>query len=269
VTDNSSLTVANLGGLKVRKAAESKKNPTALIYGEGGTGKTTLAATAADVPDLCPVLHLNIENGADSIASRSNIEVVDIDTIRELQSVFAELYNKSGAGYNTVIADNLTEAQAQGMDDILKTGKGMDFVDFEGASFSNGAWNQSSQQMRKLMRYFRDLPVYTIFVAWEKDYAKDNEPANIGPHFTKTFGGEAPGLVNDVYRLSLKGGERVLQTAKTDRVSAKDRSGLLPPIIRNPTMNVLNDYWTGKLVKPTAEELEAAKKSSVLTNKKR
>lgn len=265
MTDNQSLTVSNLGGLKVRKAADTKKNPTTLIYGAGGTGKTTLAASAADVPELCPVLHLNIENGADSIASRDNIEVVDIDNIRELQNVFAELYQKSGAGYRTIIPDNLTEAQAHGLDDILKTGKGMNFVDFEGASYANGAWNQSSQQMRKLMRYFRDLPVYTIFIAWEKNYADDNSPADIGPAFTKTFGAEAPGLVNDVYRLTVKGGERVLQTGRSDRVAAKDRTQTLPTIIKNPTMSVLHDFWTGK----TAKTEPAAPAKSVLQTKKR
>lgn len=269
MSDSNSLTVANLGGLKVRKASESKNNPTALVYGEGGTGKTTFVATAADVPELCPVLHLNVENGADSISSRKNIDVVDIDTIRELQQVYSDLQARQGAGYRTVIVDNLTESQAQGMDDILNTKVAKaDFVDFDGATFANGAWNRSSEQMRKLVRYFRDLPVYTIFVAWERDYAENGGPSDIGPHFTKSFGKEAPGLVNDVYRLSVQGGIRVLQTQRTDRLSAKDRSGLLPPIIKNPTMTVLHDYWTGKLVKPTPEQVEAAKKS-VLTAKKR
>jgi hypothetical protein len=268
MSDSNSLTIANLGGLKVRKAAESKNNPTALVYGEGGTGKTTFVSSAADVPELCPVLHLNVENGADSISSRTNIDVVDIDTIRELQQVYSDLQAKQGAGYRTVIVDNLTESQAQGMDDILKTEAAKaDFVDFTGATFANGAWNRSSEQMRKLVRYFRDLPVYTIFVAWERDYAENGGPPDIGPHFTKSFGKEAPGLVNDVYRLTVQGGIRVLQTQRTDRVSAKDRSGLLPPIIKNPTMTTLNDYWTGKLVKPSAEQ-EATKKSPLVTKKR-
>lgn len=268
MTTNQSLTPSNLGGLKVRKASESKNNPTMLIYGQAGTGKTTLAASAADVEELCPVLHLNVENGADSIASRTNIDIVDIDTIKELQAVFSELYNKQGAGYRTVIIDNLTEVQSQGMDDLLKSGSRYNFVDFDSATFANGVWNRSSEQMRKLVRYFRDLPIYTIFTAWEKDHANDG-PAEIGPHFTKTFAQEVPGLANDIYRLSIKGGERVLQTNRSDRVAAKDRTRTLPPIIKNPTMSILHDYWTGKTVKEDESKSSSSPAKSVLTSKKR
>ncbi len=268
MSQNQSLRPGSLGGLKVRKASDSQNNPTALIYGEGGTGKTTLAASIADVERFCPVLHLNIENGADSIASRDNIDVVDIDTINELQAVFSELHAKSCLDYRTIIVDNLTEAQAQGFEHILKTEKSRDFVGFDGASWANGAFNRSSEQMRKLVRYFRDLPVYTIFVAWEKDYSDSGAP-DIGPHFTKTFGKEAPGLVNDVYRLSVKNGERILQTGRTDRASAKDRTGLLPTVIKNPTMSILDDYWTGKLTKEAPTENTSPSGKQILANKMR
>lgn len=258
-----SLRPGQLGGLKVRKASESQANPTLLIYGEGGSGKTTLAASACEVPELCPVLHLNIENGADSIRSNQDIEVVDIDSVTELQNVYNDLRNHDGAGYKTVIVDNLTEAQSQGLDHILKSPKIInDFVEFEGASWSNGAYSRSSEQMRKLMRYFRDLPLYTIFIAWERDYSDNNIP-KWGPNFTKTFGQEAPGLVNDVYHLTVKGDRRVLQTNLSDKVSAKDRTGTLPNPLIDPTMKKIHDYWTGKLDK-NAEPEPAATQTSKL-----
>lgn len=242
------LKAGQLGGLKLRKAGETQSNPTLLIYGEGGTGKTTLAASATEVPELCPVLHLNIENGADSIKANGDITIVDIDSIKELQDVYNELHHTRGAGFRTCVVDNLTEAQSQGLDHILKIGRNdFDFVDFDGASFSNGAWNRSSEQMRKLMRYFRDLPMFTTFIAWERDYSETSKP-DYGPHFTKTFGKEAPGLVNDCYRLRVEGGKRILQTNRTDRVAAKDRTRTLPAQIVEPTMKKVHDYWTGKLV---------------------
>jgi hypothetical protein len=201
-----------------------------------------------------------VENGAQSLEERwgnhPELDVIDIDNILELQNVYRDLYNGKGLGYKTVIIDNLTEGQSQGLDYIISgTKRSGDFVDFEGATFANGAWNRSSEQMRKIVRYFRDLPMVVIFTAWRKDYSGPNDNfQKWGPSFTKTFGGEAPGMVNDVYHYYLKGDDRILQTSGTDRAIAKDRTNKLPQIIKNPTMSIINDYWTGVLEKPVKSE---------------
>lgn len=265
-----SLSKGKLGGLKVRKAGDDSQYGSTIIYGDGGIGKTTLAASAIEVPEMCPVLHLNIENGAQSVKEiYPELEVVDIDTITDLQNVFRELHSKSGAGYETCILDNITEGQQQGIDHILETRKDItDFTEFESASFSNGAWSRSSEQMRKLVRYFRGLPMNTIFIAWKKNYSENNVP-DWRPAFTKTFGGEAPGMVNSVYHYYKQGDNRVLQTEISDRAVAKDRTGKLPRLIKDPTYSKLNDYFTGKLVKPTAAEIAAAQASKTKTGVKK
>lgn len=255
---STSLRPGEIGGFKTRKAADDNQRPCLLIYGEGGIGKTTLAASACEVPDLSPVLHLNIENGAQSLeekyGSHPELEIVDVPNIVALQSIYKDLYNGKGLGYETVILDNLTEGQSLGLDYILTGLKTAgDFVEFEGATFANGAWNRSSEQMRKLMRYFRNLPMNVVFIAWKKDYSGPNDTQpKYGPAFTKTFGGEAPGMVNDVYHYYVKGGQRILQTSATERAIAKDRTNKLPQIITNPTMEIIHNYWTGKLVKEEA-----------------
>jgi len=260
---SNSLANGKLGNLKVRKAGDDEQHHSTIIYGDGGIGKTTLAASACEVPAMSPVLHLNIENGAQSIREiYPDIDVVDIDNIMDLQSVYRDLHAHKGAGYKTCIVDNLTEGQQQGIEHILETAKQItDFTEFESASFSNGAWSKSSEQMRKLVRYFRALPMNVIFICWKKNYS-DNAKADWRPAFTKTFGGEAPGMVNSVYHYYMRDGKRVLQTGITDTAVAKDRTGKLPKLIQDPTYSKLNDYWVGNLVKPTEAEIQATKASA-------
>ena len=255
-----------LGGLQTRKASDDRSLPSLCIYGGSGAGKTTLAASSMDVPDMNPVLHLNIENGTQSIKDiYPDLEILDIARFKQLQAVYDELYRgqdfdtQTCAGYRTIILDNLTEGQSKGMEHIFQSEKlaatGINFTEFVMASWENGGWNKSSQQMRKLVRAFKELPCYIILVAWETDIDKSENRHKWTPAFTPKFAGEMPGLVNDVYRLSVdKDGKRVLQTGLSGDVVAKDRTRKLPFKLQEPTMSLIHDYWSGALVKSAEDD---------------
>lgn len=262
------LTPGKLGGLKTRKASDDRSLPSVCIYGGPGTGKTTLAASAFDVPAMNPVLHLNIENGTQSISEiYPDLEIIDIDRFKQLQDVYNELYKgqdfdaQTCAGYRTVILDNVTEGQKKGMEHIFQAEKlaaqGINFTEFAMATFANGGWNQSSEQMRKMIRAFRELPCYVIIVAWETDIEKSESRHLWTPSFTSKVAQEMPGMVNDVYRLTIStdGTSRTLQTNRTRDVVAKDRTRKLPYRLENPTMPLIHQYWSGALVK-SAEDTQ-------------
>jgi hypothetical protein len=260
------LTPGKLGGLKTRKASDDRSLPSLCIYGGSGAGKTTLAASAMEVPDMNPVLHLNIENGTQSIKDiYPDLDIIDIGQFKQLQSVYNELYKgqdfdaQTCAGYRTVILDNLTEGQKKGMEHIFQAEKlaatGINFTEFVMATFANGGWNQSSEQMRKLIRAFRELPCYVILVAWETDIEKSETRHKWTPAFTAKLAGEMPGMVNDVYRLSVdRNGNRVLQTGLSGDVVAKDRTRKLPHKLESPTMPLIHQYWSGTLVKSAEDD---------------
>jgi len=260
------LTPGKLGGLKTRKASDDRSLPSVCIYGGPGTGKTTLAASSVEVPDMQPVLHLNIENGTQSISGiYPDLEIIDIDRFMQLQDVYGALYAaqdfdaQTCAGYRTVILDNLTEGQSKGMEHIFQSEKlaktGINFTEFVMATYQNGGWNQSSQQMRKLIRAFRELPCYIILVAWEVDIDKSENRHKWTPAFTNKLAGEMPGMVNDIYRLYLnRDGTRTLQTGLSPDTVAKDRTRKLPKKLDNPTMPLIHQYWSGALVKSPEDD---------------
>ena len=219
---------------------------------------------------MCPVLSLNIENGTQSVKDiYPDLEVLDIDHFKQLQAVYNDLYKSSDygsqtcAGYKTIILDNLTEGQKKGMEHIFQAEKlaaqGINFTEFAMATFANGGWNQSSEQMRKLIRAFRELPCYVILVAWELDIDKSESRHKWTPAFTNKLAGEAPGLVNDCYRLTVEAdGRRVLQTGLSRDVVAKDRTRKLPFKLENPTMPLIHQYWSGTLVKSAEDTTKPA-----------
>jgi hypothetical protein len=132
---------------------------------------------------------------------------------------------------------------------------GINFTEFTMATFANGGWNQSSEQMRKLIRAFRELPCYIILVAWETDIEKSETRHKWTPAFTAKLAGEMPGMVNDVYRLSVnRDGTRILQTGLSGDVVAKDRTRKLPKMLESPTMPLIHQYWSGTLVKSLEDD---------------
>jgi hypothetical protein len=274
------LTPGNLGKLKTRRAGDDASMPSVCVYGGPGTGKTTLCASAAEVPDMNPIIHLNIENGTQSISEKyPEITVVDIERFSELQEAYDVLArnkdkeDKSCAGYRTIIIDNLTEGQKLGAEhyvDPSGSKKIPNFAEFEMANWQD--YNKISEMMRRLIRAFRELPCYVFFVAWEKDLSKGEKTHLWTPAFSKTFAEEAPGMMNDVYRLSFnKDGTRILTTARSSsggtEIVAKDRTGKLPATVENPNMDLLWQYWTGKLIK-TTEPNNSNNRTSTLVKRK-
>jgi len=252
----------------MHKASEEVQRPCILIFGDSGIGKTTLACSTSEVPEMSPVLYLNLEDGALSIKELyPDITIINIETLRQLQSVFDDLYRKDGAGFKTVIVDNATEEQKIGLEHFFNkasSGPATDFVDFKSGSYQDQSWSWSSEQMRKSVRYFRRLPMNVIFTAWAKDFAKPNDSKpKIRPAFTPQVANEIPGLFQDIYYYYMKGNKRLLQTVTTDTCIAKDRTRKLPPLLEDPTMKEIWEYWNGIQIYTPPAPKEEDKKPSV------
>ena len=253
--DTVQLTPTTMGGLEIKKVEDRTEGLNILLYGESGVGKTILAGSASGVPEMSPVLVIDIEGGTESLKhTYPNVDVVRVQTWKDMQNVYNELaVGKSG--YKTVILDSLTEIQKFNMYDIMdKAVKARANQDPDVPGMRE--WGINLEQCRKLVRAFRDLPMNAIFTALAKDDRNDRTGViTTRPSLSGKLAAEVAAFLDIVGYYYVKqvvdpadkekvGLSRLLLTSTTEQYVAKDRSGRLPQVIVNPTMQTIFDIMT-------------------------
>lgn len=241
-----------LGGLPVQEVQQRSAYFNILIYGDSGTGKTTLAGSADEVPNMRPVLFVDIEGGTESLRhSYPSVETVRVTSWKEMQQVYDVLHSGDHE-YKTVVLDSLSEIQKFNMYTIMNdlTQKRPDLdPDVPGMR----EWGKNLEQMRKFVRAFRDLEMHTIFTALNMtDKDQKTGLTTMKPMLSGKLANEVAAFLDIVayyYVKQIGSGEdaefrRLLLTQKTDAQVAKDRSGLLPMIVEDPTMKSLHQLMT-------------------------
>lgn len=253
MSDLEVLTERSLGGLKVQSVTDQTPFLNALIYGESGAGKTLLSGTASLVEAMSPVVFIDIEGGTFTIRNFGDVDVVRAKSFQDVQKVYDDLYDHPSK-YKTVVIDSLTEMQKFNMMGIMERLVKKE-PDRDPDIPSVREWGQSIEQIRKMTRAFRDLPINAIFTALlvqERDTRTGlthNKPSLPGK-----LSGEISGFMDEVFYLYIvrktQGDEvttkRMVLTDKTDTTVAKDRSGKLPLLVEEPTMNVLYSHMFGE-----------------------
>lgn len=243
------LTERTLGGLKVIPVQKRANFINILVYGDSGVGKTTLAGSADDCPDLRPCLIIDFEGGTESLVRTfPDVQQVRVTTWKEMQQVYDELH-RGEHGFSTVILDSLTEIQKFNMysvmEELIKNRPDLD-PDVPGMR----EWGKNLEQMRKFVRGFRDLPMNTIFTALKKDEKNDKTGmVTTKPSLSGKLADEVAAFLDIVvyyYVKRIGSGEdaedkRLLLTQKTETIIAKDRTSRLPMVMENPTMQSIFD----------------------------
>jgi hypothetical protein len=110
-----------------------------------------------------------------------------------------------------------------------------------------GEWGKNTEQMRRLIRAFRDLPINTIFIALASVDTDKRGNKLYKPSLSAKLSNEVAGFLDIVvymYKKARPDDEasepiRLLLTMGTPEQIAKDRTDKLPPVLEEPTMKTI------------------------------
>lgn len=218
--------------IEITKVVEIPQYLKMLVYGGPGVGKTVFSSTAPNV------LFCDAEAGVLSIANK-DIDMVKITNFSQTISIY-EFLLADNHKYEAVVLDSLTEIQLKSMDVVLK---------YEYSKNPNRDpdiptlkdWGKSTEQIRKMVRAFRDLPMHVIFVCLSTD-VKDELTGALytKPALPGKLSDRVCGYVDIIGYLDIRKDTdgkpiRKMLFQPYSNVVAKDRSGKLPLVMENPT----------------------------------
>lgn len=245
----------SVGGIVPTTVSDTVFNYNMLIFGDYGAGKTVFAGSAMDVPDLSPVLFLDVEGGTLSLKTRSpNVHVIRITDPAQVTKVWQDL-RKGNHPYKTVVIDSLTELHKLIIRYIMLDVMENDDKDNRDEDVpSMREYLKATEQVRRICRRYRDLPLNSVFTALiteEEDDQRKKKYKKI--NLSRKLAGEVGGFFDEVFYIYLKEidnvEKRLMLTRRTEEIGAKDRSDTLPPVVEDPTMELVFEYFTGERTK--------------------
>jgi phage nucleotide-binding protein len=247
------LKTGSIGGLEIRSVTEQTDFLNILVYGDPGIGKTRFAGSASLVPELSPVLVIDVEGGTMSLADDyKNVDVVRVTKWGDIANVYEAVFDNPDL-YRTVVLDSLSEMQKFSMVEIMKAAvKKNPDRDIEVPGMRE--WGINGEQIRTLVRAFRDAGLNVIATSHAMDDQSEGGAGKTKPALTGKLRNEVAGFFDMVFYLynkKIKEDDNTRRIANlllskgTPEVIAKDRSGRVPEVMEDPTMTLIYQYFKG------------------------
>lgn len=257
----------------------------ALFYGDGGTGKTTASLAMAHGGK---VLAANAESGIKARAlAKLGIPIENIEVFPEpgqeltfelLEQEWKRVYealNEDPNAYAGVVMDSITEIYKALLDNVVssavvradRAGKDRDpfFID-------RADYGVMTEQVRKLIRRFRDLPCHFAVTALSRREQDDDGSVVYQPAVTPALQNDLVGWMDLVCVTSVVMVEGEEEHRGLFRPHAKfrgkDRLGALPKWLVDPTFDRLVKYANGELSVDDDPVMQAAKERAALAKEK-
>lgn len=231
-----------------------------LYYGPPGTGKTTHLASLANQGGA--VVYVDAESGIKrSALDRRQIKTDQIRLYREmrfdaLESLFWTLAEQleDDSGPLGIVWDSLSEMQQRmlrlSVDDAMQRAerRGMERSRFD---VYKEDWGHNTQELAILVREFRDLPCHWGVACLERRDQDDDGAVRYGPAISPAIQNAIMGYMDIVChcQVELVGGDEMYfgYFRPYSKYTAKDRFGVLPRRLVDPTFERIIGYVDGTL----------------------
>jgi hypothetical protein len=222
-----------------------------LVYGPIGSGKTYFCGSALDVPEMQPVLFVDVDGGLETIKDKLKAHydprlVLQLRDMADVRFMFEAMFNPK-TPYKTVILDGLTELHALLMSLHLGNANRIPQIQDYGAV---------SDTILKFLRRVKGDELHTHFVCTCGELYTEDEVRGtlyINPDVVGKLATRAPRYFNIVAYLhseisarrdgTARKIERAAQVAPYDHIRAKDRTPGAPfgLLLQEPTLRKIFD----------------------------
>ncbi len=277
------------GPFSIGNVSQREKKLKMLIYGKAGTGKTTFAASAVDVPQMGHILMINAEGG--ELVFHDNIRIknptgIDIATVDQFNDVpkmcdflikhvkYRNMNNDAGDDllrkqesqfsgvpwqeiktpkkYNTIIVDSLSEINAYCMNTLLAvSGKfKLEDITSEMKAPEFVEYNKNNYMINTLVRAFRDLDINSVIICGRNFEQDEMKRYHYTPALTGKLSTQVQGYMDIVAYLA--------SSDKPDDKGVVNRRLMLQPTSKWDAKCRISSFKDPHLENPTMSSLMKA-----------
>jgi phage nucleotide-binding protein len=222
-----------MGLIKKPSELDVKQTLTAMIYGQPGIGKTTLACSAP-----APIL-MDFDGGVTRVNGAHQCDTVQVTSWEMFQQALTEV-SEAGDTYKTIIIDTIGKLLAYMEDYIKRTQPKMKQL---GGSLSRNGYGMRKQMFIQLLKDASTWHKNIVFVAHETEQKRGDEII-IRPEISGSAANELVKELDLVGYMQAYGNNRTITFDPTDRFYGKNTCNM-GGIINIPIVVDANGKATG------------------------
>jgi len=205
------------------------------VYGQGGVGKTTLAATAPK-----PII-IDSEEGVKAFRARGiDVPYIAVSSWKDVREAW-KLIQESDE-YETIVVDPVGVFMNLIIDDVSG-----------GGSMNIGKWGTAKKNMREFIWAIKSSGKHAVFVAHEEE-TPDEDALIRAPKMATKLSSELVDMCDVVGHLRVgEGGQREMLVQPDTKYKAKDRYDAFDVILENPNITEMITAIHAKYEEPPFE----------------